>query len=70
MNGRANQAAIQMLDEIVDREAYISAFNDVFLIASIMVFAALIPAVFLRKRQPEAVTQAGTGADPGPEPAD
>ncbi len=70
MNGRANQAAIQMLDEIVDREAYISAFNDVFLIASIMVFAALIPVVFLRKRQPEAVTQAGTGAGPGPEPAD
>ena len=70
MNGRANEAAIQMLDQIVHREAFINAFNDVFLIASIMVFVALIPAVFLRKSQPEEAAQLATAGDPALEPAD
>lgn len=70
INGRTNEAAVQMLDQIVQREAYISAFNDVFLIASIIVFVALIPAVFLRKRQPQEVAGPGEEGDAAPEPAD
>ena len=70
INGRADQAAVQMLDQIVHREAFVSAFNDVFLIATIMVFVALIPAVFLRKRQPEETSQPSGDGEPAPEPAD
>ena len=70
INGRTNEAAVQMLDQIVQREASISAFNDVFLIASIIVFVALIPAVFLRKRQPREVAQPGEEGNAAPEPAD
>ena len=70
INGRTNEAAVQMLDQIVQREASISAFNDVFLIASIIVFVALIPAVFLRKRQPQEVAQPGDEGNAAPEPAD
>ena len=70
MNGRASEAAVLMLDQMVHREAFINAFNDVFLIASIMVFVALIPAVFLRKSQPEEAAQLATSGDPVLEPAD
>ncbi len=70
INGRTNEAAVQMLDQIVQREASISAFNDVFLIASIIVFVALIPAVFLRKRQPQEVAGPGEEGAAAPEPAD
>jgi EmrB/QacA subfamily drug resistance transporter len=70
MNGRASEAAVLMLDQMVHREAFINAFNDVFLIASIMVFVALIPAVFLRKGQPEEAAQPASDGGPAPEPAD
>ena len=70
INGRADEAAVQMLDQMVQQEAFISAFNDVFLIAAIIVFLALIPAVFLRKRQPEPVSRTVEERDAAPEPAD
>lgn len=64
-----NQAAVQILDGLVQRQAAVKAFNDVFLVIAVLALVALIPAVFLRR--PEERKESGTTrSEPAPEPAD
>jgi len=51
------QAAVQALDSVVQQRAAVSAFQDVFLIATGIVFIALIPSLLLRKPKPQAEEQ-------------
>jgi DHA2 family multidrug resistance protein len=50
----AHQQAIQMLNNIVRRESYMMAYNDAFLIMGIILLAACITAIFLKKPQGQA----------------
>ena len=64
----STQAAVQVLHGLVQRQAAVAAFNDVFLIIAIVALAALIPAAFLGKpKQQEAGQPVATAAA---EPAD
>lgn len=65
----AKQNAVQALSGIVERQASVSAYNDVFLIIAFMALVALIPSVFLRKSRPKVAEQPAVTAAI-PEPAD
>ena len=67
-DGLAEQTAVQLPDEFVQRQAAVRAFDDVLLIAAILAFVALVPAVFLRKPKPEEM-EPSTGTVDAPEPA-
>ena len=61
----ASQAAVQVIEGLVQRQAAVLAFNDVFLIIAILALVALIPAAFLRKtKQQEAGQPVAAAATP------
>ena len=65
------QTAIQILSGLVDLQASMQAFGDVFLIAAILAFVTVLPGLFLRRprlEQEEAQPARATGA--APQPAD
>ena len=49
----AEQTAIQLLTGLVQRQAAVTAFDDLFLILGIMFLAALVPTLFLRRPKQE-----------------
>ena len=65
----ANQAAVQVLDGMVQQRAAISAFQDVFLIATGIVLIGLIPSLLLRKPKAQEQPQPAEGTAVA-EPAD
>ena len=65
----ANQAAIGVLNGIVQQRAAVSAFQDVFLIATGIVLLGLIPSLLLRKPKPREQASP-VSATPAAEPAD
>ena len=67
----AQDTAIQILDGLVDRQAAVQAFADVFLIAAILVFVTILPALFLRRpSQEREEEQPMRSAGVEPQPAD
>jgi predicted MFS family arabinose efflux permease len=64
----ANQTAIQVLDGLVQSRAAVNAFDDMFLIGTILTLVVLVPAFFLGKLKPQEARPAGVAA--APEPAD
>ncbi len=52
-NGVAGPAAVQVLDGLVQQQAAIRAFNDVFLVAVVISLLAVPLAIFLRKPKPQ-----------------
>ena len=60
---------MQVLDGLVQQQAAIKAFNDVFLIIAGITLIALIPTLFLGKPTPEQLSEL-TGATAAPETAD
>ena len=64
-----SQAAIQVLDGVVQQQAMVNAFNDVFLITAFLALFAIPVAIFLRKPKTQVEVQTG-GAALAPEPAD
>ena len=63
-----SQAAIQVLDGMVQQQAMVNAFNDVFLITALLALFAAPVAIFLRKPKAQAEVQAAE-ATAIPEPA-
>ena len=63
------QAAVQVLDGLVQQQAAIKAFNDVFLIIAGITMIALIPTLFLGKVKLQEVGDLA-GATAAPETAD
>jgi len=59
-----NQAAIQVLDRLVQQRATVNAFHDVFLIGAGIVLLALIPSLLLRKPKPKGEAIAANAAEP------
>ena len=52
-----SQAALQLLDGLVQQQAMVKAFNDVFLVATFLALFAVPLAIFLRKPKPEVEAQ-------------
>ena len=70
-NGMAEQSAILMLDLFVQRQAAVKAFDDTFFIAAILILAALVPALFLRRpEKEEEQAPAANRPEAEPQPAD
>ena len=67
-DAQTNQAAVQVLDGLVQQQAAIKAFNDVFLIIAGITLIALIPTLLLRKPQPQEAVR--PVAAPAAQPAD
>lgn len=65
----ANQAAVQVLDGMVQQRAVVNAFHDVFLIGTGIVLLGLIPSLLLRRPKPREQAQ-GAEVTAAPEPAD
>ena len=68
-NGQAQQTALQILDGLVQSQAAVNAFDDVFLISAIGVLVAVLPALFLHKPKSEEV-QPASETTSAPQPAD
>ena len=64
-----NQAAVLLLDGLVQQQAAVKAFNDVFMIIAGITLVALIPTLLLGKPTPEQLSEL-TGATAAPETAD
>ena len=66
-NFAAGQTAVQMLDGIVQLQAAVKAFGDVFFVIAILAVAALVPTIFLRRPKFEEegeLTPVGAAAEP------
>jgi EmrB/QacA subfamily drug resistance transporter len=67
----AQQTAIEVLTGLVQRQAAVTAFDDVFLILSIMILVALVPTLFLRRpKQEQEERHPTTATTSAPETAD
>jgi EmrB/QacA subfamily drug resistance transporter len=66
----AEQTAIQVLTGLVQRQAAVAAFDDVFLILGIMVLVALAPTLLLRKPRPQEERHPAGATAAAPETAD